>query len=67
MDGRRLVELAESEELQADWTASHADAAVHGVFGTPTYVFKGERFWGQELAVGEFVIEFPPPSARPQP
>ena len=25
-----------------------ADAVARGVFGSPTYVFRGEPFWGQD-------------------
>jgi len=30
------------------WQASEAEAARHGVFGTPTYVYKDTLYWGQD-------------------
>lgn len=48
MDGARLFEMQESDEIHALWEKSHAEASAAGVFGTPTYVYKGERFWGQD-------------------
>ncbi|AML51855.1 2-hydroxychromene-2-carboxylate isomerase [Falsihalocynthiibacter arcticus] len=48
MNGARLLEMQESDEVQALWEQSHAEASAAGVFGTPTYVFEGERFWGQD-------------------
>ena len=48
MDGAKLLKMAESPEIVAAWERSHEEAIEHGVFGTPTYVYKGERFWGQD-------------------
>lgn len=31
-----------------EWSDNLADAEQLGIFGTPTYVFKGELFWGQD-------------------
>jgi len=36
-----------STELEF-WEQSHAEASAAAVFGTPTYVLDGERFWGQD-------------------
>ncbi len=48
MDGARLLEMQDSAEIVALWEQSHAEASAAGVFGTPTYVYEGERFWGQD-------------------
>lgn len=48
MDGARLLAMAESDEVHQAWRQSHDEAIANGVFGTPTYVYEGERFWGQD-------------------
>jgi len=48
MDGGRLIELQDSDEIMDLWVQSHAEASAAGVFGTPTYVLNSERFWGQD-------------------
>ncbi|MEQ9329177.1 MAG: DsbA family protein [Rhodospirillales bacterium] len=48
MDGAKLVAMAEEPEIVAAWKASHDEAIEAGVFGTPTWVYEGERFWGQD-------------------
>jgi 2-hydroxychromene-2-carboxylate isomerase len=48
LEGQRLLELQDAPEIMAAWQASHDEAIEAGVFGTPTYVLGGERFWGQD-------------------
>ena len=48
MDGARLAEMQDSAEIMTLWEQSHTEASAAGVFGTPTYVLDGERFWGQD-------------------
>lgn len=48
MDGQRLFDMQDTPEIHAAWERCHAEAGKAGVFGTPTYVFQGERFWGQD-------------------
>ena len=48
MDGMRLAEMQDSAEIMTLLEQSHAEASAAGVFGTPTYVLDGERFWGQD-------------------
>lgn len=48
MDGAKLVAMAEEPAIVAAWKASHDEAIEAGVFGTPTWVYEGERFWGQD-------------------
>jgi 2-hydroxychromene-2-carboxylate isomerase len=47
-DGPGLRAAEESPETVAAFNANSADAITCGVFGSPTYVFRGERFWGQD-------------------
>ena len=48
MDGAALVAAENAPDTVAAWEASRAEAVAAGVFGTPTYVLDGERFWGQD-------------------
>ena len=48
MDGARLLDLQDTPDIMERWRDSHAEASAAGVFGTPTYVLDGERFWGQD-------------------
>lgn len=48
MDGAKLVAMAEEPAIVAAWKASHDEAIEAGIFGTPTWVYEGERFWGQD-------------------
>ena len=48
LDGARLAEMQDTREIMKRWEESHAEAGRAGVFGTPTYVLDGERFWGQD-------------------
>jgi 2-hydroxychromene-2-carboxylate isomerase len=48
MDGARLLAMQDTPEMMNAWQASEQEAARHGVFGTPTYVYKDTLFWGQD-------------------
>ena len=48
MDGERLLRMQDTPEIMAAWKASEREAAEHGVFGTPTYVYQGILYWGQD-------------------
>lgn len=48
MDGRKLLEMQDTPKVVDLWEKSHEEAGAAGVFGTPTYVFNDERFWGQD-------------------
>lgn len=48
LDGANLLEMAETPDIITRWEKSHQEAIDAGVFGTPTYVLNGERFWGQD-------------------
>lgn len=50
-DGERLQSLEASAEVQAVYEANTLEAERFGVFGAPTLVLDGERFWGQDRLV----------------
>ncbi len=47
-DGRALQAMERSAEVQAVYAAHTSEAERLGVFGAPTFVLDGERFWGQD-------------------
>jgi len=47
-DGAALQAQEQSAQTQAVYRANSAEAMEKGVFGSPTYVLDGERFWGQD-------------------
>ena len=47
-DGAALQALEQGAETLAIYRANSAEAVEQGVFGAPTYVLDGERFWGQD-------------------
>jgi 2-hydroxychromene-2-carboxylate isomerase len=46
--GKELVEDETSSLVQGLYCSYSEEAERLGVFGAPTYVLKGERFWGQD-------------------
>jgi len=50
LDGRRLIEMADANQSAYDARiASDTEKALEQqVFGAPSYVYKGEIFWGQD-------------------
>lgn len=48
LDGARLVAKEDTPEIMERWHAIHQEALDAGIFGSPTYVFDGELFWGQD-------------------
>ena len=46
--GQLLQAMERSDAVQAAYADNTARAQAHGVFGAPTIVFEGERFWGQD-------------------
>jgi 2-hydroxychromene-2-carboxylate isomerase len=48
LDGARLLALQDTPEIMAAWQASEQEAAAHGVFGTPTWVYNNTLYWGQD-------------------
>lgn len=47
-DGAALHALEQSAQVQAQYRANSEEAVAIGVFGAPTFVLNGERFWGQD-------------------
>jgi 2-hydroxychromene-2-carboxylate isomerase len=47
-DGAALQALERSDPVQAAYAAYTDEAVRLGVFGAPTFVLDGERFWGQD-------------------
>ena len=48
LPGEELVREETGERVQALYKAYSEEAERLGVFGAPTYVLEGERFWGQD-------------------
>ena len=46
--GPGLVAEPLAKNIQAIWDGNLAEAQRIGIFGTPTYVYKNELFWGQD-------------------
>jgi 2-hydroxychromene-2-carboxylate isomerase len=46
--GAALVAEPLAAEIRAIWEGNLAEAVRLGIFGTPTYVYRGELFWGQD-------------------
>jgi 2-hydroxychromene-2-carboxylate isomerase len=47
-DGAALQALERSDAVQAAYAAYTDEALRLGVFGAPTFILDGERFWGQD-------------------
>ena len=48
LDGEDLARVAGSRQTEDTLARYTAEAVAAGVFGSPTYVIDGERFWGQD-------------------
>jgi 2-hydroxychromene-2-carboxylate isomerase len=48
LDGAELLDAARAESVRAEYQGNTARALAAGVFGSPFYVFAGQRFWGQD-------------------
>jgi 2-hydroxychromene-2-carboxylate isomerase len=47
-DGPALRAAEDAPETLAAFAKNTSDAIARGVFGSPTYVFRDEKFWGQD-------------------
>jgi 2-hydroxychromene-2-carboxylate isomerase len=47
-DGAALQAMERGPEVQAAYAQNTAEAERLGIFGAPTFVLDGERFWGQD-------------------
>lgn len=48
LPGERIMQQALMEDMNAAYRQYTEEAVALGVFGSPTYVFKGELYWGQD-------------------
>jgi len=48
MDSAALIERAGTDEMAAKYQATNDEAHERDVFGSPTYIYNGENFWGQD-------------------
>jgi 2-hydroxychromene-2-carboxylate isomerase len=48
LDGKAILDGAESEAVKEEYVANTQEALNSGVFGVPSYIYKGELFWGQD-------------------
>jgi 2-hydroxychromene-2-carboxylate isomerase len=48
LDAEALLTQASSAEVAARYVMHSQEAIARGVFGSPTYVFRDELFWGQD-------------------
>jgi 2-hydroxychromene-2-carboxylate isomerase len=48
LDGGAILSAAVMPEIAAEYAANTDEAIERQVFGAPTYVFRGELFWGQD-------------------
>ena len=48
LDARALAAKADAATTAARYDALTAEAIEQGVFGAPTYAYRGELFWGQD-------------------
>jgi 2-hydroxychromene-2-carboxylate isomerase len=47
-DGAALLAREQDPDVQAKWKANLERAEANGIFGSPTYVYEGEPYWGQD-------------------
>jgi len=47
-DGASLQAMEQSAEVLAAYRVNSSEAVEAGVFGAPTFILNGERFWGQD-------------------
>jgi 2-hydroxychromene-2-carboxylate isomerase len=48
LDGQFLVSQELAQGVQEEYAGNTREAIEVGIFGSPIYVFRGERFWGQD-------------------
>lgn len=65
-DGDGLIVRESDADVQARWSENLARATEEGIFGSPTYVYEGQPYWGQDsLPLLERHIAGRPLVARP--
>jgi 2-hydroxychromene-2-carboxylate isomerase len=48
LEGRKLLDAADTDAVRSEYHGNTARALAAGVFGSPFYVFADELFWGQD-------------------
>jgi len=48
LEGRELLDAADTEAVRGEYRGNTGRALAAGVFGSPFYEFAGELFWGQD-------------------
>jgi 2-hydroxychromene-2-carboxylate isomerase len=48
LDGAALLSASKAADVQAQYDRQSQQAVDAGIFGAPTFVINGERFWGQD-------------------
>ncbi len=48
LDGARILKAADAQDIADRYLAHQQEAVEAGVFGSPSYIWKGEVFWGQD-------------------
>jgi len=48
LEGRELLDAADTEPVRSEYRGNTARALAAGVFGSPFFVLAGELFWGQD-------------------
>jgi len=48
LEGAIILSAAESESVKEEYVANTQEALNVGAFGVPSYVYKGELYWGQD-------------------
>ena len=48
LDADRLIARAQQDDIEQRYRRYTDEAVAAGVFGSPSYVFEGELFWGQD-------------------
>lgn len=48
MDGSALLSREQDHDVQAKWNDNLLKAREAGIFGSPTFVFENELYWGQD-------------------
>ncbi|MFM8244305.1 MAG: 2-hydroxychromene-2-carboxylate isomerase [Candidatus Fonsibacter sp.] len=58
LDFNKLKELASSDKIKKIYEDNSSQAIHDEIFGVPMYIFKGEKFWGQDrLELLEYKIK----------
>ena len=48
LDGKELFSRSTEPQVIAEYEKNSEEAVSQNVFGTPTWIYRGELFWGQD-------------------